>query len=220
MSIAENLHRIRASIPSGVTLIVVSKTQNISAILEAYEQGQRIFGENKVQEILVKQPLLPKDIQWHAIGHLQTNKVKFIIPFISLIHAVDSLKLLQEINRQAFKHQRKVDCLLQIHIATEETKFGLSYAEAEELLHSESIKELKNINIIGLMGMASNTEVTEQIKAEFEMLFTFFKKAQFIHSHFTTLSMGMSSDYEIAIQQGSTMVRVGSAIFGERIALP
>lgn len=217
MNIAENLKFIKAEIPSGVKLIAVSKTKPVDAILEAYNAGQRLFGENKVQEMFEKQALLPKDIQWHLIGHLQTNKVKFIIPFVSLIHGVDSLKLLKEINKQGLNNNRIIDCLLQIHIAQEETKFGLSIEEAEQIFDKE-LFQLKNVNIVGLMGMASNTDDKEQIKNEFQNLKLFFEKLKATYSTLTTLSMGMSSDYKIAIEQGSTMVRVGSAIFGERIA--
>lgn len=219
MSIAENLHKIKSSIPKEVTLVAVTKTQPLSKIMEVYNAGQRIFGENKVQELLDKHEELPKDIEWHLIGHLQTNKVKFIASFVSLIHSVDSLKLLQEINKQALKNNRIIDCLLQIYIANEETKFGLSFEEAQELIISTELKQLKNIRIVGFMGMATNTDKKEQITNEFNSLKQFFNKYN-THETFnfklSILSIGMSSDYPIAIAEGSTMIRVGSSIFGER----
>ncbi|PKQ70690.1 pyridoxal phosphate enzyme [Raineya orbicola] len=203
-----------------VRLIAVSKTKPISDLQEAYQAGVRDFGENKVQEMCEKQPHLPQDVRWHLIGHLQTNKVKYIASFVHLIHSVDSLKLLQEINKQAQKHSRVINCLLQIHIAQEETKFGLSYEEAENLLQNTALKELKNIRIKGLMGMATFTENAEQIRKEFRGLAGFFQhckqKYQDFNLDFQELSMGMSGDYLIAIQEGSTMVRIGSALFGSR----
>lgn len=203
-----------------VRLIAVSKTKPISDLQEAYQAGVRDFGENKVQEMCEKQPHLPQDVRWHLIGHLQTNKVKYIASFVHLIHSVDSLKLLQEINKQAQKHSRVINCLLQIHIAQEETKFGLSYEEAENLLQNTALKELKNIRIKGLMGMATFTENAEQIRKEFRGLAGFFQhckqKYQDFNFDFQELSMGMSGDYLIAIQEGSTMVRIGSALFGSR----
>jgi len=218
--IAENITKIRNVLQEGVTLIVVSKTKPIEAILEAYHAGQHIFGENKVQEMCAKYELLPKDISWHLIGHLQSNKVKFIAPFVSLIHAVDSFKLLKEINKEAKKNGRVIDCLLQFHIALEETKFGFSFDEATEMLHDESFFELENVRIIGLMGMATFVDSQEQIREEFRTLHNYF---QIIKSHhftlnpdFKELSMGMSGDYQIAMEEGSTMVRIGSAVFGER----
>lgn len=218
--IRENLQKIRATIPENVQLIAVSKTKPASDILEAYEAGQRVFGENKVQEMVDKFEALPKDIAWHLIGHLQTNKVKYIAPFVQLIHAVDSLKLLKEINKEAKKNNRIIDCLLQFHIAQEETKFGFSFDEATELLQSEDFFELENIRIVGVMGMASFTENTEQVEDEFRTLYNYF---QLIKSHhfkfnpdFNEISMGMSGDYLLAIEAGSTMVRVGSSIFGHR----
>ncbi len=219
MSIAENIHRIKSSLPSGVTLIVVTKTQPVEKLMEVYDAGHKIFGENKVQELVDKQALLPKDVEWHLIGHLQSNKVKYIAPFVSLIHSVDSLKLLQEINKQAEKNKRVIDCLLQIYIAKEETKFGLSFEEAEQLMASRELEELKNIKIIGFMGMATNTENPDQISAEFGSLKAFydrFSNFPINDSPLTTLSMGMSSDYLSAINQGSTMIRVGSSVFGAR----
>ena len=222
MSIAANLKELKDEIESlNVKLIAVSKTKSAEEIVEAYEAGQRAFGENMVQELVEKQEQLPKDIEWHLIGHLQTNKVKYIAPFISLIHSVDSLKLLQEINKQAAKNNRIIDCLLQIYIADEETKYGLDFAEAIELLRSEEYQDLKNIRIVGVMGIASNTENPKQIKEEFYELQTLFNglKKSFFHDQksFKEISMGMSGDYKIAIEQGSTMVRIGSTVFGKRV---
>ncbi len=220
MSIQQNLQKIKSDLPTQVTLVAISKTKPVEAILEAYNSGQRIFGENKVQEMCDKQLLLPTDIQWHIVGHLQSNKVKYIAPFVSLIHAVDSLKLLQEINKQAAKNNRIIDCLLQIYIAQEETKFGFNFEEAEQLLSSPTFQDLKNVRIVGLMGMASNTDNTEQVRMEFRSLKNFFDKIKNqdsrLETTYTILSMGMSSDYTIAIEEGSTMVRIGSSIFGER----
>lgn len=219
MSIATNLQRIKEQIPTGVTLVAVSKTHDNNAIMEAYRAGQRIFGENKVQELTQKFDTLPKDIQWHMIGHMQSNKVKYIIPFVSLIHGVDSLKLLQVINKEGQKYQRIIPCLLQVHIAKEETKFGFSPDELLQL-SSHTIAELPFVDIQGLMGMATYTDNHLQIKDEFKTLKHLFDqlKAGIFHQspQFTTLSMGMSDDFRIAIDQGSTMVRVGSSIFGLR----
>lgn len=214
--IKDNLLAIKNSIPPHVTLIAVSKTNPNQAILEAYKAGQRIFGENKVQELVEKYESLPKDIEWHMIGHLQTNKVKYIAPFVKLIHGVDSLKLLQEINKRAEQNNRIIDCLLQVHIAKEETKFGFDEGEILELLQSNEFNSLKNIKIIGLMGMATNTTDELQIRKEFKSLRNLFSKLNTHHPALTTLSMGMSSDYKIAIEEGSTMIRVGSSIFGAR----
>jgi len=208
----ENYYKVKASIPEDVELIVVSKTQSLENIQNIYDCGQRKFGENKVQELVAKYEALPKNIEWHLIGHLQTNKVKYIAPFIHLIHSVDSLALLMEINKQASKNNRIINCLLQIYIAKEETKFGLSFEEATEILQSDQLKTLTNIQIIGMMGMASNTDNKEQVFTEFNSLKTFFDKFQ----AFKTLSMGMSSDYKIAIKAGASMIRVGSTIFGAR----
>lgn len=219
MSIAENIHQIKASIPPNVTLVVVTKTHPVEKLLEVYEGGHRIFGENKVQEMLDKYEQLPKDIEWHLIGHLQSNKVKFIAPFVSLIHSVDSLKLLQEIDKQAVKNNRVINCLLQIFIAKEESKYGLNFAEAENLLRSETLKTLKNIKITGLMGMATNTDNKAQIAKEFQSLKQFFEQQKQLETpnvKLETLSMGMSSDHGIAIENGSTLIRVGSSIFGNR----
>ena len=212
MSIKDNLLKIKSSLPEHVTLVAVSKTKPVADLMEAYNAGQRIFGENKIQEMTEKWEQMPKDIQWHMIGHIQTNKVKFMAPYVSLIHGVDSLKLLEEINKQALKNNRIIDCLLQIHIAEEETKFGLNNDELADLLVSESFKNLKNINIVGLMGMATFTENQIQIKKEFEHLKSIFDQLK----NLKTLSMGMSGDYQLAIECGSTMVRIGSSIFGGR----
>jgi hypothetical protein len=219
MSIAQNLLKIKSPLPSTVTLVAVSKTKPISDLMEAYDAGQRIFGENKIQEMVEKWEAMPKDIEWHMIGHVQTNKVKFMAPFVSLIHGVDSLKLLEEINKQAKKNNRIIDCLLQIYIAEEETKFGLDEKELNEILVSEAFKEMKNIRIVGLMGMATFTDNQEQIKKEFTHLKSIFDKTNQLltsNSQLLTLSMGMSGDYQLAIECGSTMVRIGSSIFGGR----
>jgi hypothetical protein len=222
MSIADNIRSLKNETDTiNVTLIAVSKTKPVDEIMEAYNAGQRLFGENMVQELVEKHEKLPKDIQWHLIGHLQTNKVKYIAPFISMIESVDSLKLLKEIDKHAEKNKRVINCLLQIYIADEETKFGLSHDEAIELLRSEEFASLKHVRIRGLMGIATNTENTKQIKEEFYELRIFFegiKQSYFRKdSTFDTLSMGMSSDYKIAIEQGSNMVRLGSTIFGQRV---
>lgn len=222
MSIADNIKSLKNETTlKKVTLIAVSKTKTVADIQEAYDAGQRLFGENTVQEMVEKYEQLPKDIQWHQIGHLQSNKVKYIAPFISMIQAVDSLKLLQEINKQAEKNKRVIDCLLQIYIADEETKFGLGFDEAIELLRSDEFTALKNIRIRGLMGIATNTDKEKQLRDEFQELKVFFDgmKQSFFRKEesFDTISMGMSSDYEIAIEQGSNMIRVGSTIFGGRV---
>jgi pyridoxal phosphate enzyme (YggS family) len=218
--IVENLKRIQNTIPENVKLIAVSKTKPVEDLLVAYNAGQRVFGENKVQEMCDKQYVLPKDIEWHLIGHLQTNKVKFIAPFVSLIHAVDSLKLLKEIDKEAKKNDRIIPVLLQFHIAQEETKFGLDFEEAKEILESNEFVEMQNVQIVGLMGMATFTDNQEQIEDEFRNLYNYF---HVIKSHyfkfnddFKEISMGMSGDYLLAIEAGSTMVRVGSSIFGGR----
>ncbi|WP_152286734.1 YggS family pyridoxal phosphate-dependent enzyme [Flavicella marina] len=212
MSIKINLAEIKATLPDNVTLVAVSKTKPNKAIEEAYDAGQREFGENRVQELVAKAESLPKDIEWHLIGHLQKNKVKYIAPFVSLIHGVDSIETLKEINKQGKKNNRVINCLLQAKIATEESKFGMSFGEIERILKGDAIKTMQNLNIVGLMGMASFTDVHEQIVEEFNSLKTFFDSTRL-----STLSMGMSGDYKIAIEQGSTMVRVGSAIFGSRL---
>ena len=212
MSIPDQLVSIKSKLPKTVTLVTVSKTKPNTDILAAYTAGQRVFGENKVQELVKKQEELPKDIQWHMIGHLQRNKVKFIAPFTCLIQGVDNLKLLQEIDKRAAQNNRKIDCLLQVHIAKEDTKFGFGIHEIKEVLLATS--SFKNISIIGLMGMATFTDDNNQIKEEFESLKTVFDSIK--NDKITILSMGMSGDYPLAIEQGSTMVRVGSAIFGHR----
>ena len=219
MSIAKNLLKIKESLPKTVTLVAVSKTKPVPDLMEAYNAGQRIFGENKVQEMVDKWEQMPKDIQWQMIGHVQTNKVKYMASFVHLIHGVDSLKLLEEIDKQALKNNRIIDCLLQIYIAEEESKFGLDESELYNLLTSHSFQEMKNVRIVGLMGMATFTSNQTQIKKEFTHLKSIFDK----HSNqkiknldLKTLSMGMSGDYKIAIDCGSTMVRIGSSIFGGR----
>ena len=218
--IAQNIIQISQDLPSNVTLVAVSKTKPISDLMEAYNAGQRIFGENKIQEMAEKFEQLPKDIKWHMIGHVQTNKVKFMAPFVALVHGVDSLKLLKEVNKEAAKNNRIIDCLLQVHIAQESTKFGFDESELFEVLKSEYITDLQNIKIIGLMGMATFTENQIQIRKEFSDLKTIFDKLTTIASlsnvRIETLSMGMSDDYKIAIDCGSTMIRVGSSIFGKR----
>ena len=221
MYIAENLNNIKSQLPAHVTLVAVSKTKPISDLMEAYDAGQRIFGENKIQEMTDKWEVMPKDIEWHMIGHVQTNKVKYMAPYISLIHGVDSLKLLQEINKQAAKNNRVIDCLLQVYIAEEESKFGLDENELNEILNEvqQNKESYKNIRIVGLMGMATFTENQNQIEKEFKHLKTIFDKYKTLnteHCQLNTLSMGMSGDYQLAISCGSTMVRIGSSIFGNR----
>lgn len=220
MSIASNIQQIKSTLPDGVTLIAVSKFQPAEAIKEAYTAGQRVFGESKAQEITIKYELLPKDIEWHFIGHLQSNKIKYIAPFIHTIHSIDSLKLLQEVDKQAARCNRNIRVLLQIYIAEEETKFGLSIAECHELLQSNAFAACRNITVCGLMGMATNTDNECQISKEYHSLHTLFTELKdkyfALNKSFTELSMGMSQDYPIAITQGSTLVRVGSLIFGNR----
>jgi pyridoxal phosphate enzyme (YggS family) len=210
MSISENILKLKKELPKEVTLVAVSKTKPISDIEQAYNSGQLIFGENKVQELVEKYEKLPKEIQWQMIGHLQTNKVKFIAPFIRLIHGLDSEKLLKEIDKRAKQNNRTIDCLLQVHIATESTKFGFSEEEVLRIMKQK--EDFKNINIVGLMGMATFTENETQIKEEFSFLSEIYKK----YEQMNILSMGMSGDYKIAIECGSTMVRIGSTIFGNR----
>jgi len=220
MSIAENLRNIKASIPEDVTLVAVSKTKPIDSIMEAYEAGQRIFGENKVQEMVAKYDQMPKDIQWHMIGHVQRNKVKYMASFVDLIHGVDNLRLLQEINKQAQKHQRTIHCLLQIKIASEESKFGMDKKYIENILTSDEFVLLKNIKIVGFMGMATFTDDHNVIEREFRSLkaaFDEFKNIETDNCEMKTISMGMSGDYQTAIKCGSNMIRVGSSIFGERV---
>jgi len=218
--IAENLKKIKEKLPNNVTLVAVSKTKPEEAILTAYKAGQRIFGENKVQEMVTKEQNMPKDIQWHMIGHLQRNKIKYMAPFVSLIHGVDSLKKLIEIDKQAKKNNRIINCLLQVKIAKEETKFGLDFKEIEEILNNNDLPNLDNLKIVGLMGMASFIDNQEQVKKEFESLHKLFcylkNKYNSNNVDLKTLSMGMSGDYPLAIESGSNMVRVGSAIFGKR----
>lgn len=216
MSISENLLAIIKSIPSTVTLVAVTKTKSVPEIMEAYTAGQRDFGENKIQEMTAKFEQLPKDIRWHMIGHLQSNKVKYMASFVHLIHGVDKFSTLLEIDKQAKKHNRIINCLLQVHIAQEETKFGFSIDEIETVLASKEFQSLKNVCVIGLMGMATFTDDEVQIQSEFHFLAQFFNQLKTTYTHFTTLSMGMSSDYNIAISEGSTVIRVGSAIFGTR----
>ncbi len=220
MSIAQNLLKIKSSLPANVTLVAVSKTKPIPDLMEAYNTGQRIFGENKIREMAEKWEQMPKDIQWHMIGHVQTNKVKFMAAFVSLIHGVDSLKLLEEIDKQAQKNNRIIDCLLQIYIAEEESKFGLDENELDSVLASAAFQEMKNIRIVGLMGMATFTDNQEQIRKEFTHLKSIFDKLVTLpktqNLEPKTLSMGMSGDYQLAIECGSTMVRIGSRIFGGR----
>ena len=216
MSVSNTIIKIKSELPSHVTLVAVSKTKPNELINQAYLAGQIDFGENYVQELVDKHQELPKDIRWHFIGHLQTNKVKLIAPFVNLIHGVDSLKLLEEINKQAQKNNRIINCLLQIYIAQEDSKFGLSFEECKELLQSNSYLNLKNICVVGFMAMASNTEDNEQIKKEFLSLKKFHESMVSIQLPLNILSFGMSSDYQLAIECGSNMIRIGSSIFGER----
>ena len=222
MSIAENIDLITSHLPANVRLVAVSKTKPSELLLEAYQNGQRIFGENKVQEMVWKQEELPKDIGWHFIGHLQTNKVKYIAPFVQLIHGVDSFKLLKTIDAEAKKASRIIPCLIQFHIAEEETKFGFSFKEAQEMLNSTDFKSLENVAISGVMGMATYTDNENQVRKEFAHLKEIFEnlKSEFFpgNADFKDISMGMSGDYRIAVEEGSTMVRIGSTIFGERNA--
>ncbi|HPE83684.1 MAG TPA: YggS family pyridoxal phosphate-dependent enzyme [Aequorivita sp.] len=216
MTVSENLKKLNKELPNNVTLIAVSKTKPVSDLMEAYNAGQRTFGENKIQEMEAKWQEMPKDVEWHMIGHVQRNKVKYMAPFVSLIHAVDSLKLLKEINKEAEKNKRSIDCLLQIKIAEEDSKFGMNEADAAKLLVSEEYKKFQNLNIVGLMGMATFTEDKKQISEEFQKLKKIYDRLKILNPEFRILSMGMSGDYKIAIENGSNMVRVGSAIFGER----
>jgi len=216
MSIKENLNTIKSQLPESVVLVAVSKTRTREEILEAYQTGHRVFGENKVQEMVQKWEVLPKDIQWHMIGHLQRNKVKYMAEFVSLIHGVDSLPLLREINKQAKRFQRVIPCLLQIHIAQEQTKFGLDPTEFRELLKSDAFREMEHVKITGLMGMATYTSNQDQIRKEFIELRSIFEELAKELPELAILSMGMSSDYTIALEEGSTMLRIGSGIFGAR----
>ena len=220
MTIADNLNKIRASLPAAVQLVTVSKTKNNEEIMEAYRTGQRIFGENKVQELVRKWESLPKDIEWHFIGHLQSNKVKAIASFISMIHAVDSMKILKTINEEAQRVGRIIPCLLQFHIASEESKFGFAPEEINELFSLADLSDLKNVTLSGVMGMATYTDDVSQINREFSTLYKLYHQLKTVYfqgnDHFREISMGMSHDYLLAIENGSTMVRIGSTIFGER----
>jgi len=220
MSVHKNLSAILNELPSGCRLVAVTKTQPLEKIQQAYDAGHRTFGENKVQELASKYDALPKDIEWHLIGHLQTNKVKYIAPFVSLIHSVDSLKLLEEVNKQGKKADRVIPCLLQIHIATEETKFGLSEEELQQLISAPAITSFENIRIVGLMGMATFTDNVDVIRKEFKRIKSLFEKLKTTslppQVEMKELSIGMSGDYKIAVEEGSTMVRIGTAIFGSR----
>ncbi|GAB5558261.1 MAG: YggS family pyridoxal phosphate-dependent enzyme [Schleiferiaceae bacterium] len=218
MSIAQNLSRISEELTEGVTLVAVSKTKPVEDLQEAYDCGQRVFGENKIQEMAAKYEQLPKDIQWHMIGHVQTNKIKYMAPFVSLVHGCDRVKVLKELNKEARKNNRVIDCLLQVHIAQEETKFGFSEEEILAFAGSEEAQSFENINIVGLMGMATFTDDKDQIEQEFRTLAQLFNslKDKSLFTNFSTLSMGMSGDYGLAIECGSNMVRIGSSIFGAR----
>ncbi|MFT4668906.1 MAG: pyridoxal phosphate enzyme (YggS family) [Flavobacteriaceae bacterium] len=215
MSISENLNQLENTLPSEVTLVAVSKTKPVADLLEAYNAGQRVFGENKIQEMEAKWKEMPKDIEWHMIGHVQTNKVKYMAHFVRLIHAVDSIKLLKEINKQALKNNRIINCLLQVKIAEEESKYGMTETDIHTLLTSEEVQSFENIKIVGLMGMATFTDNKEQVSAEFQKLNTYYGEIKETYD-FSVLSMGMSGDYDLALETGSTMIRVGSKIFGER----
>ena len=216
MSIKKNLAEVKKGLPSNVTLVAVTKTNPPEVIMEAYDAGHRIFGENKVQELVQKWEELPKDIEWHMIGHLQRNKVKYMSAFVSLVHGVDSLRLLKEINKRASQHGRVIDCLFQMHIAEEDTKFGLDEKELHEIIKSEEFKNLRHVRIVGLMGMATYTNKPEQIRREFRRLKSTFDILKSALPVISILSMGMSGDHKIAIEEGSTMVRIGSSIFGAR----
>ena len=219
MSISENLNNIISKLPKEVTLVAVSKTKPVSELMEAYSAGQRIFGENKIQEMVEKHEQMPKDVEWHMIGHVQRNKIKYMASFVSLIHGVDNFKLLKEINKQAIKHDRIINCLLQIKIASEESKFGMTALEANDILNSNEFRELNNIRVTGLMGMATFTDDETQLKKEFTHLtqtFNALKEYQTNNCNLETISIGMSADYRLAIDCGSNMIRVGSSIFGDR----
>ena len=216
MSIAENLLKIKSALPDSVSLVAVSKTKSAEEILQAYSSGQRVFGENRIQEMVEKQAILPKDIQWHMIGHVQRNKVKYMAPFVDLIHGVDSLKLLKEVNKQGEKYGRKMNCLLQVHIAEESNKFGFDEEELVALAASEEVEKLEFVTVSGLMGMATFTNDMRQVRREFQGLKKLFDKLKTSLPELKILSMGMSGDYEIAIEEGSNMVRIGSSIFGAR----
>ena len=216
MSIEENLNSILKNLPESVTLVAVSKTKPISDLQQAYEKGQRIFGENRVQEMTEKWEKMPKDIEWHMIGHLQRNKVKYMAEYVSLVHGVDSPRLLKEINKQAKKCDRTIACLLQVHIAEEDSKFGFDEKELLELVENEEFKNYHHVKIVGLMGMATFTDNMDQVRREFKSLKLLYSKLENNYKDFSILSMGMSGDYQVAIEEGSTMVRIGSSIFGSR----
>jgi len=216
MSISENIKKYKSELPKNVKLVAISKTKPNEDLMEAYNAGQRIFGENKIQEMTDKWEELPKDIEWHMVGHVQRNKVKYMAPFVALIHAVDSLKLLKEINKRAKQNERTINCLLQIKIAEEDSKFGIDKDDAKEILISEAYSKMEHVNITGLMGMATFTDDKDQVRSEFKHLKSVFDKFRDEHPELKELSMGMSGDYEIAVDSGSTMVRIGSSIFGER----
>ena len=220
MSIATQIQQLRRSLPEGVNLLAISKFQPIEALQEAYDAGQRMFGENHIQEMAFKAAVLPKDIAWHFTGHVQTNKIKYMAPFVSLIHAVDSFRLLREIDKHAAKHNRVIDCLLQIHIAQEETKYGFTLDECRTMLDTEPWRELQHVRITGLMAMGSNTDDMEQVRGEFRQVKQFFDELKSTHfadtDAFSQLSEGMTDDYPIAIEEGSTIIRIGSMIFGSR----
>ena len=216
MDISENIKKYKDELPENVKLVAISKTKPNEDLMEAYNAGQRILGENKIQEMTDKWEELPKDIEWHMVGHVQRNKVKYMAPFVSLIHAVDSLKLLKEINKRAKQNERTINCLLQIKIADEDSKFGISSEEAREILNSEAYSKMENVKVIGLMGMATFTDDEDQVRSEFKYLKSVFDKFRDEHPNLKELSMGMSGDYQIAVECGSTMVRIGSSIFGAR----
>ena len=216
MDISENIKKYKDELPENVKLVAISKTKPNEDLMEAYNAGQRILGENKIQEMTDKWEELPKDIEWHMVGHVQRNKVKYMAPYVSLIHAVDSLKLLKEINKRARQNERTIDCLLQIKIAEEDSKFGIDAEEAKEILSSEAYSKMEHVNIIGFMGMATFTDDEDQVRSEFKYLKSVFNKFQEQYPDLKELSMGMSGDYQIAVDCGSTMVRIGSSIFGER----
>lgn len=216
MDISENIKKYTSELPENVKLVAISKTKPNEDLMEAYHAGQRIFGENKIQEMTDKWEELPKDIEWHMVGHTQRNKVKYMAPYVSLIHAVDSLKLLKEINKRAKQNERTINCLLQIKIAEEDSKFGIDADEAKEILNSEAYAKMENVKVVGLMGMATFTDDQDQVRSEFKHLKTVFEKFRDLYPELKELSMGMSGDYEIAVECGTTMVRIGSSIFGER----
>ena len=220
MNISENIQKYKEELGQEVSLVAISKTKPISHVLEAYRSGQRIFGENKIQEMTGKWEALPKDIEWHMVGNVQRNKVKYMAPYVDLVHTIDSLKLLKEINKEARKNERNISCLLQIKIAEEDSKSGISAEEAKGILNSEEFLKMQNVKVVGLMGMATFTEDMEQVKKEFQYLNSVFKEFKINYPQLIILSMGMSGDYKIAVACGSNMVRIGSSIFGERFPQP